>query len=62
MIPRWQMVGIFALLAVVIGLAISASPHSYAYAFLTGRCLQEPGPPECHPRGVGFASGGLRRF
>ncbi len=51
MVPRWQMAAIFLLLLVTIGLAIYGSPHSYAYAFLAGRCAHEPAPGECHPRG-----------
>ncbi|HEY2009893.1 MAG TPA: hypothetical protein VGH23_12950 [Rhizomicrobium sp.] len=50
MIPRWQMIGFVALLAVAVALAIYASPNSYAHMFLTGRCLGQSMPAACYPQ------------
>ena len=48
MIPKWQMAGLFVLVALLAGFAVYTSPHSYAYAFLSGQCSQEPTPTVCH--------------
>ena len=55
MIPKWQMAGLFILVALLAGFAVYTSPNSYAYAFLSGHCSREPMPTVCHrftgPRG-----------
>ena len=51
MIPRWQWAGIILLALLTVAAGIHGSPHSYAYAFLTGQCNHEPTPLACHPRG-----------
>lgn len=60
MIPKWQMAGLFILVALLAGFAVYTSPHSYAYAFLSGQCSREPIPAICHrftaPRGGGVRS------
>ena len=60
MIPKWQMTGLFILVALLAGFAIYTSPHSYAYAFLSGQCAHEPMPAVCHrftsTRGAGMRS------
>jgi len=48
MIPKWQMTGLFILVALLAGFAIYTSPHSYAYAFLSGQCSRDPMPTVCH--------------
>ncbi len=48
MIPRWQMAGLFILVALLAGFAIYTSPGSYAHAFLSGQCSREPMPAACH--------------
>jgi hypothetical protein len=60
MIPRWQMIGFVALLAMAVGLAIYASPNSYAHMFLTGRCFGQSMPAACHPQGTRGGFGGAR--
>ena len=51
MIPNWQMAGIIAVVLIIIGLGIYASPNSYAHLYLTGQCNHDPMPAACHPRG-----------
>jgi hypothetical protein len=50
MIPRWQWAGIIILALLALAAGICSSPHSYAYAFLSGQCSHEPVPQACHPR------------
>ncbi|MBS0281425.1 MAG: hypothetical protein JSR25_09705 [Proteobacteria bacterium] len=54
------MAGLFILVALLAGFAVYTSPHSYAYAFLSGQCSREPIPAICHrftaPRGGGVRS------
>ena len=60
MIPKWQMTGLFILVALLAGFAIYTSPHSYAYAFLSGQCSRDPMPTVClrftGARGTGMRS------
>jgi hypothetical protein len=57
MLPKWQIIGLAALLMGSIGLAIYVSPHTYAHVFLSGQCFHDPVPPECHlPRYRGRGS------
>ena len=48
MIPKWQMAGLFILVALLAGFAVYTSPNSYAYAFLSGNCSRDPIPTVCH--------------
>lgn len=52
MIPRWQMIGFVALLVLAVGLAVYASPNSYAHMLLSGRCFGASVPAACHPQGA----------
>ena len=54
MIPRWQWVGILALLIGVYAVALVAFPHSYGHAYLWGECDRAGEPKECHPLGRRF--------
>jgi hypothetical protein len=60
MIPKWQMAGLFILVALLAGFAVYTSPNSYAYAFLSGQCGRDPVPAICHrftsARGSGMRS------
>lgn len=59
MIPKWQMAGLFILVALLAGFAVYTSPNSYAYTFLSGQCSREPMPTVCH-RFTGPRGGGVR--
>ncbi|MBN9546521.1 MAG: hypothetical protein J0I19_13695 [Alphaproteobacteria bacterium] len=59
MIPKWQMTGLFILVALLAGFAIYMSPNSYAYAFLSGQCSRDPLPTVCH-RFTGARGGAMR--
>jgi len=49
-IPRWQWVAIILLLLTAVGIGIETAPNSYAYMFLSGRCLGANMPVACHYR------------
>jgi len=51
MIPKWQMVALFALALLAAALGISNSPNSFAYSFLSGRCNREPDAVPCRMLG-----------
>lgn len=59
MIPKWQMAGLFILVALLAGFAAYTSPGSYAHAFLTGQCSQDPMPAVCD-RFTNTRSAGMR--